>query len=128
MPQRTLSCTRRGGCVVMSNPDRFPPRRGRVHRRSGPPHARNVSISRNTCIDSARSDSSAESLSASARIAVPAFRRAALTRASRTTADTGEPPFAVPPTGNRHRPSAAPRGELTSRRIMPWHCVTRRVT
>ena len=56
-----------------------------------PHHARNVSISRNTCIDSARSDASAASLSASARIAVPAFRRAASIRAARTTADTGEP-------------------------------------
>ena len=56
-----------------------------------PHHARNVSISRSTCIDSARSDSSAASLSASARIAAPAFRRAASIRAARTTADTGEP-------------------------------------
>ncbi len=56
-----------------------------------PHHARNVSISRNTCIDSARSDSSAARLSASARIAAAAFRRAASMRAARTTADTGEP-------------------------------------
>ena len=56
-----------------------------------PHHARNVSISRSTCIDSARSDSSAASLSASARIAAPAFLRAASIRAARTTADTGEP-------------------------------------
>ena len=43
-------------------------------------HARNVSMSRSTCIASARSDSSSASLSASARIAAPAFRRAASIR------------------------------------------------
>ena len=56
-----------------------------------PHHARSVSMSRSTCMASARSDSSSASLSASARMAAPAFRRAASIRADRTTADTAVP-------------------------------------
>jgi hypothetical protein len=59
-----------------------------------PHHARSVSISRSTCMASARSDSSPASLSASARIAALAFRRAASMRAVRTAADTGVPSLA----------------------------------
>jgi hypothetical protein len=54
-------------------------------------HARSVSISRSTCIASARSASSAASSSASARIVAAALRRAASMRAVRTTVDTGVP-------------------------------------
>ncbi len=56
-----------------------------------PHHARNVSMSRSTCMASARSDSSSASLSASARIAALAFRRAASIRADRTATDTAVP-------------------------------------
>jgi hypothetical protein len=54
-------------------------------------HARSVSMSRNTCITSARSASSAASSSASACTAAAAFRRAASMSAARTAADTGVP-------------------------------------
>lgn len=56
-----------------------------------PHHARNVSMSRSTWMASARSDSSSASRSASARIAAPAFRRAASIRADRTATDTAVP-------------------------------------
>ncbi len=61
------------------------------HATERPHHARNVSMSRSTCMASARSDSSSASLSASARIAAPAFRRAASIRADRTATDTAVP-------------------------------------
>ena len=56
-----------------------------------PHHARNVSMSRSTCLASARSFSSAARSSASARIDRAASRRAASIRAVRTTVDTGVP-------------------------------------
>ena len=68
--------------------DRDSPSRTATER---PHHARSVSMSRSTCMASARSDSSSASLSASARIAAPAFRRAASIRADRTAADTAVP-------------------------------------
>lgn len=61
------------------------------HATERPHHARSVSISRSTCMASARSDSSLAIASASARIAAPAFRRAASIRADRTAADTAVP-------------------------------------
>ena len=61
------------------------------HATERPHHARSVSISRSTCMASARSDSSSASSSASARIAAAAFRRAASIRADRTAADTAVP-------------------------------------
>ncbi len=63
-----------------------------VERGAGRPHhARSVSISRSTCMASARSNSSAASSSASARIAAAALRRAASMRAARTAVEIGVP-------------------------------------
>ncbi len=67
--------------------------RGHAEEHAGgkPHHARSVSISRRTCIASARSASSAASSSASARTAAAAFLRAASMSADRTAADIGVP-------------------------------------
>ena len=78
-PRRIASRTARGrGCAVERGA-------GRPH------HARSVSISRSTCVASARSNSSAAISSASARIVAAAFRRAASMRAARTAVEIGVP-------------------------------------